>query len=289
MSAAALPALIVGMMLVFAHFPGAPANAASPRTGQIDISYTKPRNALHEPIAAGMRSSGALEKLQRYLSPLRLPRRLLLKLASCNGDAEAWYEDGTITVCYEYLHDVSQAANHPTRPPWLTANDILSAGLLDVFLHEVAHALFEQLSIPVLGSEEMAADQFATLFILGTGQGQSRALVMGAAFIYQLEMNERRFRRGEKAWEDARVGRLSDVHGLPAQRAYTALCIAYGSNPRLFAELITRKLLPSERASDCEDEYVTLEHAWRVLIAPHIDLDLLRKLQPEQWIGQINY
>lgn len=276
-------------MLLLAGASAAPSTAAPPRTGQIDIKYADPQDTIHEPIAAALRSGKALEKVQRYLSPLRLPRRLLLTLTSCNGEVEAWYKRDTITVCYEYLHDVSRAARHATRPSWVTAEDVLAGGLLEVFLHEAAHALFEMLKIPVLGSEEMAADQFATYMMLGAGAGQARGLVMGAAFIYQLEMDERRSRRGEKEWESARAGRLSDVHGLPAQRGYAVLCIAYGSDTSLFAELLKKKLLPLARASECEDEYGKLEHAWRSLIEPHIDSSLLRAMRSEQWVGQISY
>ncbi len=39
----------------------------------------------------------------------------------------------------------------------------LAGPLLDTILHEVAHAMFDMLRVPVLGREEEAADQVAGL------------------------------------------------------------------------------------------------------------------------------
>ena len=54
------------------------------------------------------------KKLRDLLVPFRLPRRLFLKAEGCDGEVNAWYDDGAITVCYEFLDWVWQSA--PNRP-----------------------------------------------------------------------------------------------------------------------------------------------------------------------------
>ena len=39
-----------------------------------------------------------------------------------------------------------------------------------------------------------------------------------------------------------------DEHGTPAQRLYNLLCIAYGSDKELFADVVEKGYLPKERA-----------------------------------------
>jgi hypothetical protein len=45
---------------------------------------------------------------------------------------------------------------------------------------------------------------------------------------------------------------FADERGLPAQRFYDVLCIAYGADPKLFADLVDKEYLPKERAKGCE-------------------------------------
>jgi hypothetical protein len=86
-----------------------PATAQKPMRFQPDrfqISYIPPKNAAHEPVVRLLRERQVLEKFKEFLSPLRLPRRLLLKLEGCDGVSNAWYEDDAITVCYEYIEEI---------------------------------------------------------------------------------------------------------------------------------------------------------------------------------------
>jgi Putative metallopeptidase len=70
------------------------------------------------------------------------------------------------------------------------------------------------------------------------------------------------------------VGRhitFADEHGTKAQRLYNLLCIAYGSDKELFADLVEKGYLPVSRADICDSEYRQIEFAYRTLIAPHLD------------------
>ena len=60
-------------------------------------------------------------------------------------------------------------------------------------------------------------------------------------------------------------------HGTPAQRFYNLLCIAYGADAQLFADLVQKGYLPKERAEGCAEEYQQVVYAFQMLIGPHID------------------
>jgi hypothetical protein len=77
---------------------------------------------------------------------------------------------------------------------------------------------------------------------------------------------------------------FANVHSLDAQRLYNVLCIAYGSNPKLFADIVEMKYLPEDRADGCEDEYKQVDYAMRTLFAPYIDPEQARKVRAEHWL-----
>jgi Putative metallopeptidase len=64
---------------------------------------------------------------------------------------------------------------------------------------------------------------------------------------------------------------FADEHGTPAQRLYNVLCLAYGSDKKLFGDIVEKGFLPKERAEICADECKQVDLAYRMLIAPHMD------------------
>ena len=243
----------------------APAAAAQPalHTDRFRVVYEAPKNGAHQQLYDDLKSRHVLEKFREFLSFIRLPRILTLKLAGCDGDDNAWYdaEDLTVTVCYEYLAAVRAKAPPTTTPEGVTPEGALRGPLLEVFLHEIGHALFDQLRVPILGREEDAADQFAAVMMLHQGPRAARDSVLGVAWMYAHDA------RAETI--DRKL--LANVHGLSGQRFYNLLCIAYGAEPALFADLIDRKYLPEGRAESCEDEYRQVAYAMRKLMGPYID------------------
>ena len=146
---------------------------------------------------------------------------------------------------------------------------------LDVFLHEAGHATFSSLQIPLFGRQEDAADQFSTYMMLRFDKAEARRLILGSAYQY----------KGDLASPTITVKQqnFADEHGTPAQRFFNLLCTAYGSDPKLFADVVAKGFLPEDRAVGCEREYIQLSHAFRTLIGPHIDGKLARKLH-KRWL-----
>ena len=73
-------------------------------------------------------------------------------------------------------------------------------------------------------------------------------------------------------------------HGLPAQRYFNVLCLAYGFDRELFKDAVTHWHLPPERAESCEDEYETFDQAYQTLIGPHVDAELFKSVLARKWL-----
>ena len=127
--------------------------------------------------------------------------------------------------------------------------------------HELGHAIFYMLNIPVLGNEETAADRAAVLMMLYP-QDNRKALEMieklaAVSGQWLVEWNN----RGE-AGDIA----LWDYHLLEMQRFFEIGCILYGSNPLFLDKLRNEQFLPLERARTCRKEYMrSFKNAERIL------------------------
>lgn len=229
---------------------------------QVRIVYQDPGPGDASEIYREVRERRVLEGLRNLVSDLRLPRTLTLRMAGCGGEPNAWYvpRERTVTVCYDYIRDVRERAPSTVTPDGLTRQAAIFGGLAQVFLHEVGHALFDILDIPVLGREEDAADQFAALVVLRLPPAKARRVIDGGAHLF----------RSFTAEETAVQAVLADSHGLFAQRLYNLLCLAYGSDRRAFAYLVDRASLPSERAVECAAEYGQAADAMDRMLYRHL-------------------
>jgi hypothetical protein len=258
-----------------------PAAARAPwslYTDQVRGQYAAPTDPKHKAIETALRERRVLERLRELLSPLRLPRILTLKVESCDGVANAFYEDDAVTICYEYLDFVMQNAPKQDTPYGMTPADALVGPTVDVFLHEVGHAAFDMLQIPVFGREEDAADMFSAYLLLRFAPADAQRLIRGVALLGAKEaMDAQHQALGIKAFADS--------HGLPAQRYFNVLCIAYGFNEKAYADAVTRGNLPAERAEGCADEYAMLDRAFKKLVMPYVDQRRLRKVRANVRFG----
>ncbi|NVO08104.1 MAG: hypothetical protein HXX19_20200, partial [Rhodoferax sp.] len=119
----------------------------------------------------------------------------------------------------------------------------------------------------LLGREEDAADQVAAYVLLHLGGMDARRTVAGVAFMYAQEAKQ----------PSPEMKDFADEHGTPAQRMYNLLCMAYGKDPVLFADVVAKDYLPAERAEGCADEYRLVDFAYSKLIKPYIDTQVRKK------------
>ncbi len=267
--------MVLALAIAWMLIPTA-AQAQPARTNRVTIAYVPPKNVDHQRIYDRLKESRSLEKLQKFLSPFRLPRPLKFKLEGCDGDANAFYEDDTITVCYEYIDELWKNMPAETTVAGVAPFDAVVGPLFDTCLHEFGHALFDMLKVPLFGREEDAADQLSAYITLHMGKAEARRLISGTAYAYRTE--------AAAATAPPTLKQFSDVHGTPAQRFYNLLCIAYGADAKLFGDVVAKGYLPKERAEDCETEYEQVAYAFQKLIGPHVDARLAKNVLDKSWL-----
>lgn len=187
----------------------------------------------------------------------RLPRPVPLVYQE-TGKINAWYHGGDhqITVSYDLVSFLRKFY----RAKKVAAPDQAACDtLVFILLHELGHAMIHELDLPVVGREENAADEFATLFssaALGDG-GRQSALVaaqwfrlMGGA---QIKLDEMPF------W---------DEHSLDSQRFFSILCLLYGADPQATSGVIA-PLVPYTRLRTAEERHPLKAAAWSRLLSSH--------------------
>jgi hypothetical protein len=260
--------------------------AAGPQPSQVLIEYVEPKNTEHRALFDLLKERRALETVQQIFAPFRLPTQLMIKTIGCDGLVNAWYdrEDSrpTVTICYEYLQNILQSLPKDTTPAGITASDASLGQFFWIVTHEVGHAIFDIFDVPILGRQEDAADQFAAYIMLQFGKERARKLVGGAAWAFKEYIKD--YRQNPKV--QVQLAGFASNHGQPEERFYDLMCMAYGADSVLFADLTADGWLPPSRAPSCKNEFKTLTHAFQKQIAPHIDKDLARQVLDTKWLAQ---
>lgn len=224
--------------------PSAPAPAAPAATGNVEVTYQP--SALAPQIGDWFATTGVLEAAASLIDhAVALPTRINLVAGDC-GRVNAYYDPHTrtVTVCHELIAVIAASFDR---------GDYLRQVLLYVTMHELGHAVIDVLDLPVVGREEDAADQFATLFFVNTGDLD---FVIGVVQAAQF------FRR-----VDGSQAVYWDTHTFGEERYYQLLCMVYGGAPD--ARDAIASALPPERAAQCPTEYRQVRHGWNRLVAPY--------------------
>lgn len=151
-------------------------------------------------------------------------------------------------------------AQEGALPRTSSVKEFVVANAEFVLLHELAHFVIDEKRVPILGSEESAADHIAAMMLIrprtDPPPGGTDALIDvavntadGFAIAWQ-----RRVDLGARIpyW---------DSHSLTVQRFSTLACLLYGSDPERFADLPSRVDMPEARAHACAAEYEKAAYA----------------------------
>jgi len=204
-------------------------------TNRVLIAYTTTKDPVLQKFYSLLTEHRALERIQQILSPFRLSEELTIKTVEC-GVINSWYKrenlKPTVTICYEYLRHILESLPNETTPAGVTAADAAVGQFFWVTLHEVGHAIFDIFDVPIFGHPEDAADNFATYIMLQFGRGQARRLIGGAAWAWRAYLGD--YKRNPVV--PKRIAAFASDHGLPEERFYNLLCLAFGADSVQFAE-----------------------------------------------------
>jgi hypothetical protein len=257
--------------------PGGPDDAAKGRNAPVvtgDVAekpkqpdkghFTLAYQGADSPMRKLVRDSGVFEQVVPELDKaLNLPHDIPITFQKCET-VNAFYDPQkiSITMCDEMVDFYGELfADYPKDE----GKEAIVGSLVSVFLHEMGHALIDQLQLPAVGRQEDAADQLATVVLVASGDEGNR-MALDGAFSWVAE--------GKAQGDDTTP--FWDEHSLNEQRFYNMMCLIYGSNPDGYGEVIGENELPSDRAEQCPDEYKTISGSWNKLLAPYLSVPVMR-------------
>ena len=122
-----------------------------------------------------------------------------------------------------------------------------------ILLHELAHVVINDFDIPIIGTEESAADYIATVVLIRADQfsperaDRARLFLSAVANGFATEWDVKRPVINELPFWDS--------HALGMQRFFQIGCLLYGSSPSTFPKLPARIGMPQARAAQCSAEF----------------------------------
>lgn len=198
--------------------------------------------------------SGIFDEIIDFLNGLlSLPHDIEIRFE--NNEQGPYYLDGTIIMNYQFVvyhAGLFEYVEYSESAEQLV-DDLL--GITEfVFYHEIAHALIDAYDIPVLGREEDAADDLATLMAAHMELGDI-ALIAADAFDISAELS------GEFA-----ESQFWDEHSLGEQRMYSLVCLVFGSDPEAYADLAEE--FPEHKAQRCIYDFQQKSDSWDKVLEP---------------------
>jgi Putative metallopeptidase len=272
-------AAVAGAVLALAAqaVPAAAQIPADLKNDQIEISYVEPKNPAFRPIYDKLKQRQVLEQLRAFMAPLSLTRKLPVTIDQCGTTTKPFEPGGGVTICYEYIAEIERLAPKEKTALGVTREVATAGAFVQVVLHEMSHAVFDVLQVPVWGREEDAADKLAGFIMLQFGKDVALTTLTGTAHFFEAS---------DHTWTGSD---FSDVRSPEAQRFFNYLCLAHGGPSseafRPFLQQVKsdgKSFLQLDRAARCSKEYADLRWAFQKTILPHVDQDLMQKVQAMQ-------
>jgi Putative metallopeptidase len=257
-------------------------------TSAIKISYEDPQDIKLRAVQERLKKRQVLERLQKFLSPLKLPRELTVRTAQCGGLVIPYQAGQTVTLCYEYVAQVEKQAPPPNNIGFLGAafvtRDMAIVGpVVHALLHDVSRVIFDMLEVPVWGNVVDASDHLAAFIMLQFGADVAQKTLFGTAWFLATTQEE---------FDPLNVSPYVQ------QRYYNMLCMAVGYDFVRYAMFIPLKRpqqpgdLPLHRVGKCASaepseytEYAKVRYAFvNILLKDHIDERLMKEVQGIDWL-----
>lgn len=236
----------------------APTNGRKDK-GDFVVEDGQVSNPKYDDLDRSIKKERVLENAAKRLNAaLILPRDIALRASDCDGVINAFFQpdDNSITVCYPLMETFFITfRKHGYNDD--EASKKMSDAITWVFLHEVGHALIANYELPTTGGEEDVADRLSTYVNLRElGEDGVNSVIAGAEAFYYLSKDGN---HGDRE--------MADEHLLGEQRFFNSMCLLFGSNPDKYAYVVSKGLLPKERAVRCPSEFQKNEEAWGTLLA----------------------
>ncbi len=171
-----------------------------------------------------------------------IPQDIKVKSEVCSTAGKYDPSSRSIILCKEFIAYIKDTYKSLSLSDYTKS---VKATILFILYHEFAHAFIDIYNLPVVGNEEIAADQFAALLLLDDN------LLYNHLEAYKQIINGI---DPLPAW---------DEHPDYKQQYYNIACILYGSNN----EYKSLKNELHERAERCNYEYNNIKEGWIELLS----------------------
>ncbi|MBN9414298.1 MAG: hypothetical protein J0I12_02620 [Candidatus Eremiobacteraeota bacterium] len=233
--------------------------AAAQNGGRIKVSFIEPKSeisrAVHQAFVSD-KSNGIQALMDVISQSFKLPRNMDVVFAE-TGKVNAWYdpEHHAVIMAYDFVEFMIKdaVANKGNEKE---AIEYATGAILFTLMHEMGHALIGEMDVPVVGREEDAADEFATMILLDCGPQGHQILGSAADWFYAMGRNQKEL----AFW---------DEHSLDQQRLYNILLLMYGHSPNTYGSIVST-IVPKNRMAKALYEYKIKEHRWDKLLTPYV-------------------
>jgi hypothetical protein len=240
------------------------ASGAAGPSGEVEVTFEQPKGA-ENAFGATLVKANKFPLIAGNLSEaFELPEDLAVRGVNGFGGGP-FFDPKTNTITFQYgWANLVYNTFKQVHPDWTDSQIGTALGAVDSFIleHEFGHALIDIYDLPVLGKEEDAADDLATLLLLRAEGGGE--FVFDAAQFWAALSN----RQADPAITD-----YADVHSLDLQRSYAMLCLLAGSSKQNFQQVAQLQLVPESRLPSCPAEYKDKAKAYDQVLDEHIEGD----------------
>lgn len=235
--------------------------ALSSKNHQVSIIYQTPEDQQEQVIQKEIKASGIPQDMAHFINnKFKLPEPLIFKYGTLEGPS---YNPNLneIEIPYSFLQEAKELFKQEKEArqdinPKKAALD----ALLHTLLHELGHAIVNMYQLPVVGKEEDAVDDLATILLIEYFEEGQKASI-NAAHLFKLEDEELGNLEDEDFWSE---------HSLDIQRFYRIMCYVYGSDPQQFTWIKKDLGFPKERAVNCIEDYEISLSNWLSLLEEYI-------------------
>jgi hypothetical protein len=237
------------------------SGAQGPTAAAVDVTFAEPTNKANASGAYLLKANRVPYLMNSFAQAFQVPEEIAVRGVNGFGGGPFYNpRNNTITFQYGFANLVVQTMKQ-LNPQYNDYRLGTAVGAVDSFIlaHEFTHALIAIYDLPVLGKEEDAADELATLILLKAPQG-GKYVFDAAQFWYGLSKTQR----------VPTISDYADVHSLDLQRAYAMVCDLAGSSKANFQQVAQLKLLPPARLQGCPAEYKQHVESFEQVLGDHL-------------------
>lgn len=239
--------------------PGDAAPKEAGHTGKFVMALKAPEDKrlqpYHDQLDKSKRLHGVVEAMGVFALPRDVPV-IATDAKACKDNTNAFYlpKEGAILLCYAFSEAIYKSfITKGDSDPTASAKTLNAITFL--LIHEMGHALIQELGIGVTGKEEDAVDELSALILIQAKK--SEWAITGPQAMVNIT---------EK--QDAEHPAYFDEHSLSPQRLADMACMVFGSDPENHPELAKMPEL-RPRLEKCEGFYKQKDAAWTKLLDPH--------------------